>query len=90
MKKDLAEVLAAPKPRHRKREKAGGRYAASPPCDACGKPSGTDPLSDDEVMDATKSSLGLVLCERKTCEAKRGALEVAERAAMHALTRARG
>jgi hypothetical protein len=90
VKKDLEALLASPKPRHRKRERAGGRYATSPPCDACGKPGGTDPLSDDEVMEATGSSLGLVLCDRKTCEKKRDALGVAERAALYAATRARG
>jgi len=90
MKKDLKELLTAPKPRHRKREKAGGRYASSLPCDACGKPAGTDPLSDDEVMEATGSSLGLVLCDRKTCEKKRDALGVAERASLYASMRARG
>jgi hypothetical protein len=55
------------KPAHDRRDDATGRYKTSYPCDSCGKPVGTDYLTDDEVCDGSDGP-GFFLCERKRCE----------------------
>jgi hypothetical protein len=71
-----------PLPRHDERDHATGRFAASSPCEACGKPAGADYMSDPETL--AVSALGLILCERKRCEARRDRLTLEQRLALYA------
>lgn len=56
-----------PKPMHSQRERAGGgRYSATPPCDACGRSTGAAMVSDDEVC-GSGDGPGFYLCDRLRC-----------------------
>lgn len=83
----LAEAVRN-KPRHDDRVVGGGKFKKSPPCDACGKPVGTDYMTDDEVV-GNGDGPGFFLCDRKRCEAKRDALDVAGRRALYTAQRAK-
>lgn len=84
----LAEALTEAKPKHSERESGGGRFSKTPPCDACGKPVGTDFMTDDEVV-GSGDGPGFFLCDRKRCAAKRDQLDVPARKAMYAAQRAK-
>jgi hypothetical protein len=76
------------KPHHNERD-ASQRFRKTHPCDACGKPVGTDHITDDEVCGSSDGP-GFFLCDRKRCCAKREPLSVEERRALYTATRARG
>lgn len=54
-------------------------------CEFCGKPAGHDYMSDAESLEI--DALGLTLCERKRCVAKRDAMSLEERRAVYTLKR---
>jgi hypothetical protein len=68
--------------RHEERDRKTGRYATGPLCDHCGKPTGGDYCSDDEVCQGSDGP-GFFLCDRKRCVATRDALTVSERRARY-------
>ena len=72
---------------HQEREARSGRYAATTPCDACGKPVGTNYYTDGEVC-GNGDGPGFYLCERLRCIARRTDLDVEQRRALY--TRMRG
>jgi hypothetical protein len=49
-----------------KRDSGGGRFRASPKCDGCGKPTGRDCATDDEVCQGGDGP-GFYLCGRVRC-----------------------
>lgn len=59
-----------------------GRYRASPLCDACNRPVGTNWDTDDEACDGGDGP-GFYLCERVRCTAKRD-LPLEQRRALYA------
>jgi hypothetical protein len=83
----MATPKRLPLPKHELRERGGGRFRTTSPCDACGKPVGTDFVTDAEVCDGSDGP-GFYLCSRKVCEKKRNGLSVCERRAMYTTQRA--
>lgn len=75
------------KPRHEEREAGGGRFTKSRACDACGRPIGTEYMSDAEVCGGTDGP-GFYLCQRVRCEKRRSALSIEERRALYTAQRA--
>lgn len=75
------------KPRHTSRDTAG-RYAKTHACDGCGRPVGTDYLTDEEACGSTDGP-GFYLCERQRCVSKREALDVNSRRVHYTAMRAR-
>lgn len=55
---------------HTDRDNSSGRYQKSHPCDACGKPVGTNYYTDEEVCGSSDGP-GFLLCERVRCMAAR-------------------
>lgn len=55
-----------------------GRFTAHPVCEACRKPIKGEYLSDE---DTANRGIGLLLCERARCTAKREAMTVDQRIA---------
>lgn len=72
--------------RHTDRD-TGGRYRSSELCDACGKPVGTEYLTDDEVCGGGDGP-GFFLCSRVRCCNKRDPLTVDQRRALYTERRA--
>lgn len=72
---------------HDERDQAG-RYSKTPPCDACGKPVGTNYFTDDEVCGSSDGP-GFYLCERKRCIKVRDNKTVEERRALYTAQRAK-
>jgi hypothetical protein len=54
------------KPLHNDRD-SSGRFRQTNLCDCCGKPVGTEYVSDDEVCGSSDGP-GFFLCQRKRCE----------------------
>lgn len=75
-------------PKHELREDALGRFTSTPPCDACGKPTGADFYTDEEVCGGGDGP-GFYLCGRKACIAKRSALDVSAREILYTAQRER-
>ena len=73
--------------RHDAREARGGRFVSTPPCDACGKPTGADYMTDSEVC-GDSDGPGFFICNRSRCSAKCEKLGVEERRALYTATRA--
>ena len=69
------------KPRHTKRN-ASGHFVNSPPCDGCGKPAGTDPMTDEEVCGYSDGP-GFNICDRKKCRWTLSRMSVEERRALY-------
>lgn len=69
------------------RARKGGQFVKSPACDCCGKPTGRDYCTDDEVCGGNDSP-GFYLCSRVRCVAKREALDVEGRRALYTAGRA--
>lgn len=70
------------------RDDRTGRYVTSPPCDACGKPVGTDYITDGLVC-GNGDGPGFYLCDRKRCRAKRELLSVENRRSLYTEQRKR-
>jgi hypothetical protein len=70
------------------RERSGrsGRYKKSFLCDACGRPAGAEPGTDDEVCHGGDGP-GFFLCHRATCGKKYESLAVEERRALYTAQR---
>lgn len=79
--------MNAHKPQHDARD-SSGRYAKSQSCDCCGKPVGTEYLTDDEVCGGSDGP-GFYLCQRKRCAAKQAGLSVEARRALYTAQRAK-
>ena len=76
------------KPQHDLRD-SSGRYKKTHACDGCGKPVGTDHMTDDEVC-AGGDGPGFFLCDRKRCPTNNATFQnkpVAERLAFYTATR---
>lgn len=71
---------------HTERDHRSGKYRASPRCDGCGKPVGTNYFTDGDVCGDTDGP-GFFLCERKRCIAKRD-LDLEGRRALYTAQRA--
>ncbi len=56
------------------RERGGGKFRAGPRCDACGKPTGADYMTDERVC-GNSDGPGFFLCGRKRCTSARDAAE---------------
>lgn len=67
-------------------ERKAGKFIASPACDCCGKPTGRDYNTDDEVCGSTDGP-GFYLCSRKRCGAKTEGLDVEARRALYTAQR---
>jgi len=67
---------------HEERDEASGRYVGTERCDLCGKPVGTDYMTDGEVC-GTGDGPGFYLCERRRCVAARAGLSVETRRAAY-------
>lgn len=63
---------------------AAGRFEKHDVCECCGKPIKGEYLSDYNLAN---DGLGLLLCDRKRCEAKRDAMTVEDRRAMYTANR---
>jgi len=63
-----------------------GRFRKGPACEFCRKPAGHDYCSDAESLEV--DHLGLLLCARKRCLAKREAMSLDERREVYAANRA--
>jgi hypothetical protein len=70
-----------------KRERENGRFAVSEACDCCGKGTGRDYCTDDEVCGGTDGP-GFFLCARARCRAKVEGLGVEERRVLYTAQRA--
>lgn len=73
------------KPNHDERD-ASGRYKQTQACDGCGKPVGTDFMTDDEVC-GSGDGPGFYRCERKRCIAKMDVMGIEERRAHYTAQR---
>ena len=81
-----------PKPRtprqteqDRNKSASSGKFKSGPACEFCGKPAGHNYFSDEESLSI--DALGLTLCERKRCMAKREAMSLEERRAVYAASK---
>jgi len=59
--------------RHALRDGTSGRYESTAACDACGRPTGADYFTDDEVC-GNGDGPGFRLCARSLCMARRDVL----------------
>jgi len=72
---------------HEERDRRTGRYAQGALCDYCGKPTGVEYCTDDEVCGASDGP-GFLLCSRKGCIKARIQLNVKARDAIYTAQRA--
>lgn len=72
---------------HIERDGRSGRYAKSPKCDCCGKPTGREYATDDEVCNGGDGP-GFYLCSRTRCIAKYEGLDVETRRKLFTESRA--
>ena len=75
--------------RHELRDDSSGQFVKTQPCDGCGKPTGRDYFTDDEVCGGSDGP-GFYLCGRKRCCAKREHLSVEARRELYTRVREEG
>ena len=68
------------------RNRRTGQYRAGPKCDSCGRPTGDNYFTDEEVCGGSDGP-GFYLCGRKSCAKQHEGLGIEQRRALYTLCR---